>query len=43
MSNDKLVVAMKADLAQNVADAMGVELALVAVQSSNRMQCLVTM
>ena len=43
MPNDKLVVAMKADLAQNVADAMGVELELVAVQSSNRMQCLVTM
>jgi polar amino acid transport system substrate-binding protein len=43
MSNDKLVVAMKADLAQNVADAMGVELELVAVQSSNRMQYLVTM
>jgi hypothetical protein len=43
MSNDKLVVGMKADLAQNVADAMGVELELVAVQSSDPMQCLVTM
>ncbi|HMB47394.1 MAG TPA: transporter substrate-binding domain-containing protein [Afifellaceae bacterium] len=34
------IVGMEVDLAQNVADTMGVELELVAVQSSNRMQFL---
>ena len=34
------IVGMEADMAQDVADAMGVELELVAVQSSNRMQFL---
>jgi len=34
------IVGMEADLAQDVADAMGVELEMVAVQSSNRMQFL---
>ncbi len=37
--NGKLV-GMEADMAQDVADAMGVELELVPVQSSNRMQFL---
>ncbi len=34
------IVGMEADMAQDVADALGVELELVAVQSSNRMQFL---
>ena len=34
------IVGMEADMAQDVADAMGVKLELVAVQSSNRMQFL---
>jgi polar amino acid transport system substrate-binding protein len=34
------IVGMEVDMAQDVADAMGVELELVAVQSSNRMQFL---
>ncbi|MFQ5958538.1 MAG: transporter substrate-binding domain-containing protein, partial [Alphaproteobacteria bacterium] len=34
------IVGMEADLAQDVANAMGVELELVPVQSSNRMQFL---
>ncbi len=34
------IVGMEADMAQDVADKMGVELELVAVQSSNRMQFL---
>ena len=34
------LVGMEADMAKDVADAMGVELELVAVQSSNRMQFL---
>ena len=34
------IVGMEADMAKEVADAMGVELELVAVQSSNRMQFL---
>lgn len=34
------IIGMEADLAQDVADAMGVELELVPVQSSNRMQFL---
>lgn len=34
------IVGMEADMAQDVADAMGVELEMVAVQSSNRMQFL---
>jgi len=34
------IVGMEADLAQEVADTMGVEIELVAVQSSNRMQFL---
>jgi polar amino acid transport system substrate-binding protein len=38
-SNGKLV-GMEIDMAQDVADALGVELELVPVQSSNRMQFL---
>ncbi len=38
--SDGTIVGMEADMAQDVADAMGVELELVAVQSSNRMQFL---
>ncbi len=34
------LVGMEADMAQEVADTLGVELELVAVQSSNRMQFL---
>ncbi len=34
------IIGMEVDMAQDVADAMGVELELVAVQSSNRMQFL---
>ena len=34
------IVGMEVDMAQDVADALGVELELVAVQSSNRMQFL---
>ena len=37
---DGKIVGMEADMAQDVADTMGVELELVAVQSSNRMQFL---
>ncbi|MEM1388659.1 MAG: transporter substrate-binding domain-containing protein [Pseudomonadota bacterium] len=37
---DGSIVGMEIDMAQNVADTMGVELELVAVQSSNRMQFL---
>lgn len=37
---DGSLVGMEIDMAQNVADTMGVELELVAVQSSNRMQFL---
>jgi polar amino acid transport system substrate-binding protein len=39
-STDGKLVGMEADMAQDVADAMGVELELVPVQSSNRMQFL---
>jgi polar amino acid transport system substrate-binding protein len=37
---DGNIVGMEADMAQDVADVMGVDLELVAVQSSNRMQFL---
>ena len=39
-SEDGALIGMEADLAKDVADAMGVELELVPVQSSNRMQFL---
>jgi polar amino acid transport system substrate-binding protein len=38
--SDGNIVGMEADMAQDVADALGVELELVPVQSSNRMQFL---
>jgi polar amino acid transport system substrate-binding protein len=38
--SDGSIVGMEADMAQDVADALGVELEMVAVQSSNRMQFL---
>ncbi|NNF77809.1 MAG: transporter substrate-binding domain-containing protein, partial [Rhizobiales bacterium] len=39
-NSDGAIVGMEADMAQAAADAMGVKLEMVAVQSSNRMQFL---